>query len=62
MEINEFVQLNEKTSNFDIRFLSKNPALSGDVQVKLHVDVVPQRNYKHGYSIEKRGCIIWLAA
>ena len=54
-ENNEFVQLNEKTSNFDIRFLSKNPALSGDVQVNLHVDVEPQRDYKPGYPIEKRG-------
>lgn len=54
-ENNEFVQLNEKTSNFDIRFISKNPTLSGDVQVNLHIDVEPQRNYKPGYPIEKRG-------
>lgn len=54
-ENSEFVHLNEKTSNFDIRFLSKNPLLSGDVQVNLHVDVEPQRNYKPGYPIEKRG-------
>lgn len=52
---NEFVQLNEKTSNFDIRFRSKNPMLSGKVQVNLHIDVEPQRNYKPGYPIEKRG-------
>lgn len=54
-ENNEFVQLNEKTSNFDIRFLSRNPELSGDVRVNLHIDVEPQRNYKPGYPIEKRG-------
>lgn len=51
----EFVQLNEKTSNFDIRFTSKNPLLSEDVQVNLHIDVEPQRNYKPGYPVEKRG-------
>lgn len=59
-ENNEFVQLNEKTSNFDIRFLSKNPVLSGDVRINLHIDVEPQRNYKPGYPIEKRG-IYYLA-
>lgn len=51
----EFVQLNEKTSNFDIRFTSRNPVLSGDVQINLHIDIEPQKNYKPGYSMEKRG-------
>lgn len=51
----EFVQLNEKTSNFDIRFLSKNPVLSSEVQVNLHIDVEPQKDYRPGYPIEKRG-------
>ncbi len=51
----EFTQLNEKTSNFDIRFISKNPLLSTDVQVNLHIDVEPQRSYRPGYPIEKRG-------
>lgn len=51
----EFVQLNEKTSNFDIRFTSKNPILSSEVQVNLHIDVEPQKDYRPGYPIEKRG-------
>lgn len=51
----EFVQLNEKTSNFDIRFISKNPVLSKDMQVNLHIDVEPQKDYRPGYPIEKRG-------
>lgn len=51
----EFVQLNEKTSNFDIRFISKNPILSSEVQVNLHIDVEPQKDYRPGYPIEKRG-------
>lgn len=57
----EFRQLNEKSSNFDIRFLSKNPLLSKDVlQINLHIDVEPQKDYKPGYPIEKRG-IYYLA-
>ncbi len=51
----EFVQLNEKTSNFDIRFQTKNPKLSSEVQVNLHIDVEPQKDYRPGYPIEKRG-------
>ena len=52
----EFVQLNEKTSNFDIMFRAKNPCLSnGKVIVNLHVDVEPQKTYRPGYPIEKRG-------
>ena len=52
----EFVQLNEKTSNFDLAFRAKNPLLSTeDVLVSLHVDVEPQKTYRPGYPIEKRG-------
>ena len=52
----EFVQLNEKTSNFDLMFRAKNPQMSTeDVLVSLHVDVEPQKTYRPGYPIEKRG-------
>jgi hypothetical protein len=51
----EFKQLNEKTSNFDMRFRAKNPLLSNDVLVNLHVDIESQMDYKPGYPIEKRG-------
>lgn len=52
----EFVQLNEKTSNFDLVFRAKNPLLSTeDVFVSLHVDVEPQKTYRPGYPVEKRG-------
>ena len=57
----EFVQLNEKTSNFDIIFRAKNPRLSnGKVIVNLHIDVEPQKTYCPGYPVEKRG-IYYLA-
>ena len=52
----EFVQLNEKTSYFDLVFRAKNPLLSTkDVFVSLHVDIEPQKTYQPGYPIEKRG-------
>lgn len=52
----EFAELGEKTSNFDIAFRAKNPRLSdGKVVVNLYVDVEPQKNYRPGYPIEKRG-------
>lgn len=52
----EFVQLNEKTSNFDVSFRAKNPLLSGeDVQVNLYVDIELQKTYRPGYPLEKRG-------
>lgn len=55
-DLAEFVQLNEKTSNFDLAFRAKNPQLSTeDVLVSLHVDVEPQKIYRPGYPIEKRG-------
>ena len=57
----EFVQLNEKTSQFDLAFRAKNPRLSTeDMLVCLHVDVEPQKSYCPGYPIEKRG-IYYLA-
>lgn len=47
----EFVQLNEKTSYFDLMFRAKNPFLSTeDVLVSLHVDVEPQKTYRPGLS------------
>ena len=46
-ENTEFVQLGEKTSNFDVAFRARNPLLSdGDVQVSLHVDIEPQKTYR----------------
>lgn len=52
----EFMQLNEKTSYFDLMFRAKNPFLSTEeVLVSLHVDVEPQKTYRPGYPIEKRG-------
>jgi hypothetical protein len=57
----EFVQLNEKTSYFDLVFRAKNPLLSTkDVFVSLHMDIEPQKTYQPGYPIEKRG-IYYLA-
>ncbi len=55
-ENTEFVQLNEKTSNFDLAFRAKNPSLSTEsVLVSLHIDLEPQKIYHPGYPIEKRG-------
>lgn len=60
-EKTEFAELNEKTSNFDVAFRAKNPRLSdGKVVVNLHIDMEPQKNYRPGYPIEKRG-IYYLA-
>lgn len=57
----EFEELHEKTSTFDVLFQMKNPHLSNDkVSVNLHVDVEPQKDYRPGYPIEKRG-IYYLA-
>ncbi|MDE7313004.1 MAG: hypothetical protein K2N87_15505 [Eubacterium sp.] len=57
----EFVQLNEKVSYFDILFKAKNPRLSNEfVAVNLHVDLEPQKSYRPGYPVEKRG-IYYLA-
>lgn len=52
----EFIQLNEKTSNFDVFFKAKNPIRSTtNMQVSLHIDIEPQKTYRPGYPIEKRG-------
>ena len=58
----EFAQLNEKVSFFDLLFRAKNPVLSeegmlpGDsMRVDLHIDIEPQKTYRPGYPIEKRG-------
>ncbi|MDE6388015.1 MAG: Rpn family recombination-promoting nuclease/putative transposase [Lachnospiraceae bacterium] len=52
----EFVQLNEKTSKFDVVFRAKNPRLSaGKVIVNLHINLEPQKTYRPGYPVEKRG-------
>lgn len=57
----EFAQLNEKVSMFDLLFRAKNPKLSNeDMLVNLHVDLEPQKTYRPGYPVEKRG-IYYLA-
>ncbi len=57
----EFVQLNEKVSYFDFVFRARNPRLSDTVvTVNLHVDMEPQKTYRPGYPVEKRG-IYYLA-
>lgn len=57
----EYIALNEKLSMFDTKFRVVNPELSNEeLIVNLHVDVEPQRNYRPGYAVEKRG-IYYLA-
>ena len=53
----EFNVLHEKVSYFDILFKAKNPKLSekNGFLVNLHIDIEPQKDYKPGYPIEKRG-------
>ena len=52
----EFQILNELTTKFDIYFTAINPIYSTKrVSVKLHIDLEPQKNYRPGYPIEKRG-------
>lgn len=52
----EFSALNEKVSFMDIVFKAKNPGLSREgVLVNLHMDLEPQKNYRPGYPVEKRG-------
>ncbi len=52
----EFALLNEKVSRFDIRLKAKNPKLSKEnIVIKRHVDVEPQKSYRPGYPVEKRG-------
>ena len=44
------------TASFDMLFRAKNPTLSTEtIMVNLRVDVEPQKDYKPGYPIEKRG-------
>jgi hypothetical protein len=55
-EITEYQVLNEKTSNFDLTFNAKNPKLSNaKIVIRLHIDMEPQKTYRPGYPIEKRG-------
>ncbi len=57
----EYVQLNEKVTYFDLVFRAVNPALSDrGAGVCVHIDVEPQKTYRPGYPIEKRG-IYYLA-
>lgn len=52
----EFSALNEMLSKFDILFNTVNPLLSDEkILINLHVDIEPQKNYKPGYPVEKRG-------
>ncbi|MFG6331543.1 MAG: hypothetical protein K1W28_06900 [Lachnospiraceae bacterium] len=52
----EYVQLNEKTSHFDLVFRAKNPVLSREgMLVSLHMNLESQKTYRPGYPIEKRG-------
>lgn len=52
----EFIHLNEKVSCFDMAFRAANPQLSTEkVQISLHIDVEPQKTYRPGYPVEKRG-------
>ena len=52
----EFVRLNEKVTFFDMVFKAKNPLLSSEkLLVNLHFDLEPQKTYRPGYPIEKRG-------
>ena len=52
----EYIHLNEKTALFDLAFRARNPQISTeDIQINLHIDVEPQKTYKTGYPIEKRG-------
>lgn len=54
----EFKVLNEKPATFNIRFRALNPkAKKENVNVDLHFDVEPQKNYRPGYPIEKRANI-----
>ncbi|MBQ0042273.1 MAG: PD-(D/E)XK nuclease family transposase [Lachnospiraceae bacterium] len=57
----EFYELGEMLSKFDKLFTVKNPKLSTrDIVVNLHIDIEPQKDYRPGYPIEKRG-IYYLA-
>ena len=52
----ELAALNEKVSLFDTKFQAVNPELSNEkITVNLHIDLEPQKTYRPGYPIEKRG-------
>lgn len=52
----EFTALNEKVSLFDTKLRAVNPELSDEkIVVNLHIDIEPQKTYRPGYPIEKRG-------
>lgn len=52
----EFIALNEKVSLFDTKLRAVNPELSNEkILVNLHIDIEPQKTYRPGYPIEKRG-------
>lgn len=52
----EYTALNEKVSLFDTKLRAVNPELSDEkIVVNLHIDVEPQKTYRPGYPIEKRG-------
>lgn len=52
----EFSALHEMLSTFDILFNTLNPLLSNEkILINLHIDIEPQKNYRPGYPIEKRG-------
>jgi hypothetical protein len=52
----EFNVLNEKLSRFDVLFKVKDPkSITGEKTCFIHFDIEPQKNYRPGYPIEKRG-------
>jgi len=52
----EYIALNEKASLFDTKLKAVNPELSNkEIVVNLHIDLEPQKKYRLGYPIEKRG-------
>lgn len=58
-EDKEFVALNEKVSLFDTKLRAVNPELSdGKITVNVHIDIEPQKTYRPGYPIEKKGNLL----
>lgn len=52
----EFAALNEKVALFDTKLRAANPELSDEkITVNLHIDLEPQKTYRPGYPVEKRG-------
>lgn len=54
-EPTDFEELHEKASHFDVAFRARNPRLSAEVMVNLHINFEVQKDYRPGYPIEKRG-------